>query len=515
MAEAAWKWAKRRPAIASLVGAVLLTALGGIAGVALMWLRAVDQHTRAEQNFDLARKAVDDYLTKVSQDLLLKSAAGLKPLRKELLERALRYYQGFIRQRGDDPAQEEAVAAAFYRVGDITGEIGEKPAALEALRRAPRTVRGAVPIPAPEPVLQHWTGQVLSAHRRHPQSAIGPADQVAEFYKQAVSVGEGLARDHPENAEFLGELALGYRGAGLLQQAINVGEKLIREHPAVPEYWDDLARCYFLLGVQHEFVGQLDEAQKYANRAHAIRERLANEHPANPYFQSGLAGSLANLSRLHEYSGRPKEALLLYEQCFTIISKAARDHPDEKVLQSRLARSYPVLAHLLNDNGRSSEALEPARQALAMMEPVAREHPADWEVQLFLTWSHIEMGKVQLNMGHADKAIESFRQAMKIMDKPPELGKQLFLHNMTHFFRASVWALRSSVVGQGKTKLTEAEQAERIGYADHAMEALKKTVAGFTYPGMLKYENEFDVLRPRDDFQALIRELDEKVKAIR
>ena len=71
------------------------------------------------------------------------------------------------------------------------------------------------------------------------------------------------------------------------------------------------------------------------------------------------------------------------------------------------------------------------------------------------------MGKVQLSMGHADKAIESFRQAMTIMDKPPELGEATFLHNMTHFFRARVWALRSSVVGQGKTKLTEAEQAER------------------------------------------------------
>ena len=120
------------------------------------------------QNFDLARKAVDDYLTTVSQDLLLKSELpGLKPLRKELLEKALRYYQEFLRQRGDDPAQKEAAAAAFYRVGDITGEIGAKPAAFEALRRAPQPVRGAVPIPAPEPVLQHWTGPVLSAHRRY------------------------------------------------------------------------------------------------------------------------------------------------------------------------------------------------------------------------------------------------------------------------------------------------------------------------------------------------------------
>ena len=126
------------------------------------------------------------------------------------------------------------------------------------------------------------------------------------------------------------------------------------------------------------------------------------------------------------------------------------------------------------------------------------------------------MGKVQLGLGQPDEAIESFRRAMAIMEKPPQSSeKSDYLHSMTHFFRARVWALRCSAVGQGQGRADRSGAGQRRQYADQAMEALKQSTHGFIYPGMLKYEHEFDVLKPRDDFQGLIRELEERVKATR
>ena len=77
----------------------------------------------ADTNFQTARKAVDDYLTVVGSSPLL-DAPGMEPLRKQLLDTALRYNLEFIQQRGDDPQLQADVAAAHIRVAEITFLVG-------------------------------------------------------------------------------------------------------------------------------------------------------------------------------------------------------------------------------------------------------------------------------------------------------------------------------------------------------------------------------------------------------
>ena len=92
----------------------------------------------AEANFQAARKAVQDYLTGISENTLLKiqDRADLRALRKELLEVALKYYTGFITSHGDDPKLQAELAEAYTRVGSISDEIGSKEDALRSHERA-------------------------------------------------------------------------------------------------------------------------------------------------------------------------------------------------------------------------------------------------------------------------------------------------------------------------------------------------------------------------------------------
>ena len=96
--------------------AAVLVALAGTATVLAVQTRAnrdlreanaqtLRERDLARQNFDLARGAVDDYLTRIGQNPLLKEQ-GFHALRQELLEAALGYYHDFLRQRGDDPNRE-------------------------------------------------------------------------------------------------------------------------------------------------------------------------------------------------------------------------------------------------------------------------------------------------------------------------------------------------------------------------------------------------------------------------
>jgi tRNA A-37 threonylcarbamoyl transferase component Bud32 len=126
-----WMWCKRKPVLAGLASALtiaLLIALFGGIGVAVVERgrrREADACKGAEMSFTMAQQAVEDYMTSVSENTLLKEQDSLdsRGLRRELLEDALKYYQRFVRQRSGDPLVRRELAKAYFRVGQITQEI--------------------------------------------------------------------------------------------------------------------------------------------------------------------------------------------------------------------------------------------------------------------------------------------------------------------------------------------------------------------------------------------------------
>ena len=92
---------------------------------------------RPRPTWPAPRAAVEDYLTTISESRLLKSPLpGLQPLRQELLATALKYYEDFVSRNQDDPGLRAELAAAQFRVGEITELIGSKEEALEAFQTA-------------------------------------------------------------------------------------------------------------------------------------------------------------------------------------------------------------------------------------------------------------------------------------------------------------------------------------------------------------------------------------------
>ncbi len=89
-------------------------------------VREARARERAEDNYRLARRAVDDYLTKVSQDRLI-NVPGLQPLREKLLDSARRFYQEFLDRQGDDPGLRAEAARSYMRMGEVADLI-ESPA---------------------------------------------------------------------------------------------------------------------------------------------------------------------------------------------------------------------------------------------------------------------------------------------------------------------------------------------------------------------------------------------------
>ena len=79
---------------------------------------AHQQRTRADRRFKQAREAVD-FLTRIANQEL----ANQPDVRREMLEAALGYYQGFLDERENDPAINNEIAAAQSHVSGILREL--------------------------------------------------------------------------------------------------------------------------------------------------------------------------------------------------------------------------------------------------------------------------------------------------------------------------------------------------------------------------------------------------------
>jgi tetratricopeptide (TPR) repeat protein len=104
---------------------------------------AEQQRERADHNFRQARKAVDDYFTRISENKLL-GLPHLEPLRKELLEKAREYYQKFSNEAAGDPKVRADHATAVFRVATIIELTGSKEEARSHYARAIELYREAL-----------------------------------------------------------------------------------------------------------------------------------------------------------------------------------------------------------------------------------------------------------------------------------------------------------------------------------------------------------------------------------
>jgi tetratricopeptide (TPR) repeat protein len=135
------------------------------------------QKERAEANFQKARTAVDQMLTEVSQDHLLKLPQML-PVRRALLEKALTFYQGFLEEKAKDPNVRFETGRAYCRVGQIYSELGQPGPSEKAIRQGLELLEKLLDQSPPSPfIARKWRTYVMAWERLCGGLLVAPARQ--------------------------------------------------------------------------------------------------------------------------------------------------------------------------------------------------------------------------------------------------------------------------------------------------------------------------------------------------
>jgi serine/threonine protein kinase/tetratricopeptide (TPR) repeat protein len=391
------KLVRRNRGTMTAAALVLTALLVGTLGLLVSNVRIAEeqaltrkQRDEAEANFGKARQAVHDQLTLVSQSTLF-NTPGFQVLRKQLLESALGYYEGFLRQRPDDPVLQAEVAAAHLRLYQLDGAI-----------------YGTI---NPEEMEHLDQGVTIVEKLLRDQGSEGALYQpLAGFAKPETSLyNTGYSAPKAQVTESLA-LALYHRAAA-------AWEALVRDNPAEPGFASDLASYYGALQELLAAVGRAADALDYARKALALREQIALAQPGNPDGRVLLAGAHNDLASRLRPTGLSEERGQHLRREVELRQNLLKDYPQVANYRADLAGSQLALGEWLKEQGRLREAEQAYQQASAVLARLVAEFPAMPGYRNALASSHEGLGHLFRDMGQSEKAERSYRDALTHYDK--------------------------------------------------------------------------------------------------
>jgi serine/threonine protein kinase/tetratricopeptide (TPR) repeat protein len=437
------KFARRRKGVLT---ASLLIALALVVGTVLSAWQARNANTRrleaetarqeAIDNLEQAREAVDQMLTRVSEEKLF-NTPQTELLRKALLEDALKFYQRFLRQAGTDPAVRLGTGEAYRRTGQIYRQLGHpdqaEPAYREAIDLLEKLVSDAPTKPASRLALAlsyHGLGGALVR--------MGRFREAEPALRRATGLMRGLTADFPMHDGYAQTLAtMNEDLAGASEHLLRVTEERKTEqsyrenlqwqeklHAAAP---NDPNRRHAVADAQMKFGRSLQgdrpqEAERLFRDAIAGNLKLTGEFPRTTQYRADLADAYHHLFLLLRESRRFEEAEAVYRQALPHLEKVIAEAPTLPDARRLLIELYWDYALMQEDAGRPQEADKALRQAITAVETMCAAFPTYAWAPARLACIHNHIGQGHQTNGRVSEAEAAYRTALTVAEKAVRAG---------------------------------------------------------------------------------------------
>jgi tetratricopeptide (TPR) repeat protein len=527
---------------------------------------AEKQWRRAEDNFQSTLAAVVQMLARVSEDdNRLAHEPRMELVRRKLLEDALRFCQALLKQKGTDLLVRGETAAIYLHMGDIQKRLGRQAAAEEAYGAAIALYQDLAAEFPERPAYRFelagcYTnlGSLLLDTPRLTEAegairrALDMQRALVEEFPASPEYRSDLAGNHNNLATLLFQIGRREEAEKLLRGALEHRRRLAEEHPDNAAYRQDVARAWNNLGSVLDRTGRPGEAEEAYRQALDLQRRLVKDFPRVPAYRQELAGSHNGLASGLAGRGLLREAEAEYARALALQRRLAEDFPRVPAYRQGLAHSHFNLALLLQQMGRSREAEQADREALGLQQRLVDECPAVPQQTSDLGYMSCHLAEVLLDQGRlaearqcAEQGVEHQRAALKLLPGQPDFGRRLGrqCHVLAEtLVRLGDHAAAAELAGELPRHLPPAEAVYRsvagllarcvpLAEQDRALPAEKRVALAEAYgaqavallrqglrhgpgPGAerLKADPALAPLRPRADFQQLIREVEESTR---
>ena len=509
------KWVRRKPSLALLLGLLSLAIAGAIGGA--VWherrlrqevVRAEDAETRARRQYREARTLSNRIVGRLT-DLKKTSLPGERELLAGVLDDALAFYRSAMESNANSDAETRADTALTLRqLGRMQVYLG-RPEKIDSLRKAAHLYEQ---LAAEEPAqLEHIEELALCYNDLGCCTA---GEESVTWHEKALALRAEMARRQPDDLTHTASLAqshhnlaarLQHEGRGgpieaHYEQTIALAKKVLAQRPELIQTREILAQSYCNLGLIYhhtdranpQFAERRRQADDYFRQAESLLGPLLTEYPGHLEYHHTLAAVRLNWGNLLLDTEGLDPALKVYGRGIELIEEVLRKEPSFSVARENALNLHGARAQAYESRSRFAEAVKDWDRVIELAEGPRRP-----TFRLRRAVALIRGGD------HARAAAEA-----ESLVAEPECTPDV------RYNAACVFALAHSaaLADDGLSATAQVKQAE--GYARRAIAVLEKLKSDgyFRQDGSLndlRTDPDFNSLRQRDDFRALIRTVEQ------
>jgi tetratricopeptide (TPR) repeat protein len=393
--ERAWKWARRRPGVATAllftVSAIVLAAVVGVHYNARL-RAALRAAQRAERAADMSAQAATEQrnlaLNALKQLVFdvqerLGQTPATRSLRQSLLSTAIAGLEEIGHSAaGSAPDLNQAVA--HQKLGDIFRIIGRSADARRHLERSRRFAEDLLAInprdlAIAENLYQTYMGLgLLSINTDQHNEAKANLHHVVEI-AEGMSANASYSGDKRPLIEAYFQLgraysfAYEYAAAEIwFRKMQDLAKRWVALDRANNQAKDLLASSYRKLGDLKKFAKEFAAARQDYSTAISISRQVANNDPSNATFRANLGVALDDLAGVARDQHQHAEARRLFQEAQQLFAEQAQADPENNEAQSRLFHTQFHLASLEEGESNFAQAAELFRTVLGEVSRLKR-----------------------------------------------------------------------------------------------------------------------------------------------
>ncbi len=377
-------------------------------------------------------------------------------------------------------------------------------------------------------------------------------------FRRTVEIFAKLTKEDVGNPDYRHQLAVGNVNLGMAARVLNQPKEterdwqqaavlyadLVRDYPDVPSYGQELGKLYNEFGVMLSSAKRFPDAEKAWRDGMAIQEQLVTQRPDQLEYRTELGRSYGNLGIMFAQAQDFEKADKSYRKGIALLEEYEPKLTVTPALPSylgELVKIHQNLANLMVALQKPAEAEKCWLRILELREKLVQAFPQDPQYRLAAVAKLNELGASALpNQKYAlaktffDKAQEHLRFLTQGVNGTPALWNDLYVIQYQRAvcmvglkdYEGAYQAVRE-LAPEAKNRadhLAAALMARCAGqvakdspdakkYAAEAVALLRQAVTdGFKDAAYLNNNDDFQALRAREDFAAILTELKEKSK---